>query len=283
MPIWLSYLKTLPLYLLPHGLFAKGMYRLSQCRIPWIKNTMIRLFIRFYKVNMEHAQIREADQFEHFNGFFTRAVRRGSRPLDNAVNAVVSPVDATVSEFGTIDGARLLQVKGKSYSLRSLLAGRGWENFQNGTYLTLYLAPADYHRVHMPLAGKLVEANYIPGRLFPVNSSSVRVVNQLFCRNERLCCRFDTAAGDLLMLLVGAFFVGGIESVWHGAVNPSHHGLARSLPGHPDRLDKGAEMGRFKMGSTVILLFQPGMVEWQGIRAGQAVKMGQAVGHLMAK
>jgi phosphatidylserine decarboxylase len=229
----------------------------------------------------------EPTAYASFNEFFTRALREGTRPLDADPRAIVSPVDGTVSEAGTINADRLLQAKGHEYTLRALLAGNGaWERtFAGGSFATIYLAPYDYHRIHMPLAGELRESFYVPGRLFSVNRTTAQLVPGLFSRNERVFCGFDADGTPFGVILVGALNVGSMATVWHGDVTPRKHREVTALPVNEvlaaKALPKGAEMARFNMGSTVILLLPPGAAEWTGtMRPGQTLRMGERIGTL---
>ncbi|HET9864572.1 MAG TPA: archaetidylserine decarboxylase [Steroidobacteraceae bacterium] len=272
-------------HLLPQHGISRLVLQATRSRAPAFKNALIRLFVRGFKPDMADAALTEPTAYPSFNDFFTRALRAGTRPVDADPAAVVSPVDGTVSEAGTLTADRLLQAKGHEYSLRALLAGRdAWaRSFAGGTFATIYLAPYNYHRIHMPLAGKLRESLYVPGRLFSVNSTTARLVPGLFSRNERVICGFDSAGMPWALILVGAFNVGSMATVWHGDVTPRHHREVTALPVTdllaPVTLDKGAEMGRFNMGSTVILLFPPGAVDWQpSLAAGRVLRMGERIG-----
>ena len=272
-------------HLLPqHGL-SRLVLQATRSRTPAFKNALIRLFVRGFKPDMSDAVLTDPAAYPSFNEFFTRALRAGARPVDADPAAVVSPVDGTVSEAGTLSADRLLQAKGHEYTLRALLAGRAaWErSFAGGAFATIYLAPYNYHRIHMPLAGELRESFYVPGRLFSVNNTTARLVPGLFSRNERVVCGFDSAGMPWSLILVGALNVGSMATVWHGDVTPRRHREVTPLPVSdllaPLSLDKGAEMGRFNMGSTVILLFPPGAVQWQSsLAAGRALRMGERIG-----
>jgi phosphatidylserine decarboxylase len=274
-------------HLLPQHGISRLVLKATRSRAPAFKNALIRLFVRGFRPDMSDAVETEPTAYASFNEFFTRALRPGTRPLDTGTRAIVSPVDGTVSEAGTLTADRLLQAKGHEYSLRALLAGNAaWErSFAGGTFATIYLAPYNYHRIHMPLAGELRESFYVPGRLFSVNSTTARLVPGLFSRNERVVCGFDTAGMPWALILVGALNVGSMATVWHGDVTPRKHREVTALPVtgvlSPVTLDKGDEMGRFNMGSTVILLFPPRAVQWEAtLRAGQVLRMGERIGTL---
>jgi phosphatidylserine decarboxylase len=286
--ILLDNLRSWPLALLPHQLLSRVVRRTTRWRAAWWKNFLINTFIRCFGVDMSQARSPSAVDYPDFNSFFTRALRDGMRPLPDALDAIACPVDGTVSAAGSIDEDRILQAKGHAYSLTTLLGGdaQSAARFQNGRFATLYLAPRDYHRVHMPCAGRLTETTYVPGRLFSVAPHTTRAIRGLFTRNERLACMFDTADGPLAMVMVGAVFVSCMETVWGGVVNPRMHMSLQTRKFDetgetPPVLQRGEEMGRFNMGSTVILLFGPGQAEWSAaLQPGKAVTLGQEIGTL---
>jgi phosphatidylserine decarboxylase len=274
-------------HLLPQHGISRLVLQATRSRAPAFKNALIRLFVSGFKPDMSDAVETEPTAYGSFNEFFTRALRPGTRPVDSDARAIVSPVDGTVSEAGALTADRLLQAKGHEYSLRALLAGNAaWErSFAGGSFATIYLAPYNYHRIHMPLAGELRESFYVPGRLFSVNRTTARLVPGLFSRNERVICGFDSAGMPWALILVGALNVGSMATVWHGDVTPRKHREVTALPVtdvlSATTLDKGAEMGRFNMGSTVILLFPPGAAQWQStLCAGQVLRMGERIGTL---
>jgi len=274
-------------HLLPQHGISRLVLRLTRARNPTLKNALIRLFMRGFEPEMQDAVETEPTAYGSFNEFFTRALRPGTRPVDPDPRAVVSPVDGTVSEAGTLSADRLLQAKGHEYSLRALLAGKpAWErSFAGGTFATIYLAPYNYHRIHMPMGGELRESFYVPGRLFSVNQTTARLVPGLFSRNERVVCGFDSSGMPWALILVGALNVGSMATVWHGDVTPRKHREVTALPVTdvlaPTVLAKGAEMGRFNMGSTVILLFPPGAADWQSsLATGRELRMGERIGTL---
>lgn len=282
----IDYLKSWPLYLLPHRLLSRIVRSLARCRIRPLKNFLIEAFIRSFDVDLGDAEQASGSGYPDFNSFFTRALRPGARPVTPLPQALACPVDGFVSQAGELDRDRIIQAKGHDFSLIRLLGGDEQRAvpFTDGRFATLYLSPRDYHRIHMPVTGRLLETLYIPGRLFSVAPHTTRAVPGLFARNERLVCLFETATGPMAIVLVGAIFVSCMETVWGGVVNP---GLAahirhrrHDLPGEtPVVLDKGAEMGRFNMGSTVILLFGPGRVRWaDGVQPGAPVRTGQLLG-----
>lgn len=274
-------------HLLPQHGISRLVLRATRSTNPAFKNALIKLFVRGFKPDMTDAVETVPTNYASFNEFFTRALRAGARPLDSDPLAIVSPVDGTVSEAGPLTADRLLQAKGHDYSLGALLAGNpAWErSFVGGSFATIYLAPYNYHRIHMALAGELREAFYVPGKLFSVNRTTAQLVPGLFSRNERVFCGFDFGGMPWGIVLVGALNVGSMATVWHGDVTPRKHREVTALPVNdsiaPTTLAKGDEMARFNMGSTVILLFPSGAAEWAGkLAAGCKLRMGERIGTL---
>ncbi|MFO7552964.1 MAG: archaetidylserine decarboxylase [Haliea sp.] len=274
-------------YFLPQQLLSRLTGTLAELRHPrWLKDLMISAFIRAFGVDMTEAEEPYPEAYPSFNAFFTRPLRPGARPLAEA--DIVCPADGSINQIGRIEEFSLLQAKGRRYSTWALLGGDEARaaQFRNGHFATIYLSPRDYHRVHMPIDGELVATRYIPGKLFSVNATTAAGVERLFARNERLVCYFDTAAGPMAMVLVGAMVVAGIETVWEGQVAPPPRAMLhrdyREVPA-PVRLLKGEEMGRFKLGSTVILLFPEGRMDWSpDYVADSATRLGEALGSLAA-
>lgn len=276
-----DYLKTLPQYLLPQHLISRITLRLTRCKTTWFKNALIRWFIRQFNVDMSQARDPIPENYEHFNAFFTRELRPGVRPVVSGAHEIACPADGAVSQLGAIDDGNVFQAKGHDYSLVELLGGSADRAapFRNGRFATLYLSPRDYHRMHMPLDGTLREMVYVPGNLFAVNAVTVKMIPRVFARNERVVAIFDTPVGQMAMVLVGAINVGCIETVWHGVVTPPTRPDITTWPYGNVNLARGAEMGRFNMGSTVVLLFGPGVMEWsESLHAGSAIQMGQLLG-----
>lgn len=271
-------------YLAPHHLVSRLMGRAADCRAPEIKNRMISRFVRRYNVDMSEALVEDPLAYASFNDFFTRALKPDARPLDDEPGAALCPADGAISQIGAIDNGRIFQAKGHSFGLTDLLGGDAERAapFAGGQFATIYLSPRDYHRVHMPLAGTLREMVHVPGRLFSVNPLTARSVPELFARNERVACLFDTEHGPMALVLVGAMIVASIETVWAGLVTP-HKRQVRSVryddaARAPIHLDKGAEMGRFKLGSTVIVLFGPRRVRWLDLPSVRGpVRMGETL------
>jgi len=272
-------------YLLPHHLLSRLIGYAAECRISWFKNNLITWFVKQYNVDMSEAQVEDPAAFEHFNAFFTRALKDDARPLDTAPGSILCPADGAISQLGKIEHGRVFQAKGHSFSVVELLGGNNERAspFMGGDFATVYLSPRDYHRVHMPLAGTLREMVYVPGRLFSVNQTTAENVPELFARNERVVCLFDTERGPMAVVLVGAMIVASIETVWAGLVTPPRRTLKSvrydEAARAPIHLEKGAELGRFKLGSTAIVLFGPEQMQWaEGLAANGIVRMGQALG-----
>jgi phosphatidylserine decarboxylase len=274
-------------HLLPQHGISRLVLALTRSRSPAFKNALIRLFVRGFKPDMSDAELTDPTAYPSFNEFFTRALREGARPIDPDPSAIVSPVDGTVSEAGSLTRDRLVQAKGHQYTLRALLAGNeAWErSFTGGSFATIYLAPYNYHRIHMPLPGELRESFYVPGKLFSVNRTTAQLVPGLFSINERVFCGFDAGGTPWAIILVGALNVGSMATVWHGDVTPRKLREVTALPVtdalSPLALPKGAEMGRFNMGSTIILLLPPGACTWNDrLVAGRTLRLGERIGTL---
>jgi phosphatidylserine decarboxylase len=275
-------------YLLPQHLLSALVHELTRSRVRWLKNVLIGGFLERFHPDMSDAEQPDPFSYDSFNAFFTRALRADARPADPDPSAIVSPVDGKVSQLGRLDGSWLLQAKGYAYTLESLLATDGsWADaFRGGSFVTLYLAPFNYHRIHMPLAGTLRAAWYVPGQLFSVNATTAASVPGLFARNERLVCVFDAASLSFALVLVGALFVGSMSTVWHGEVTPRRPRRRAELPldAGPSSLTlpRGAEMGRFNMGSTVILLLPAGRAEWlASLAPGSTLRLGATLARLI--
>jgi phosphatidylserine decarboxylase len=267
-------------YLLPqHGL-SRLVLAATRVRSRWFKNWLIRGFLKLYPIDMSEAAPSDPYAFGSFNEFFTRPLKDGARPIAGDAHAIACPADGVVSEAGAVEAGRLLQAKGRHYALTDLLAGQTWASrFEGGSFATIYLAPFNYHRVHMPLRGELQETVYVPGRLFSVNAATARLVPGLFARNERVLTLFDTPFGGCALVLVGALNVGSMATVWAGDITPAARRVVTRIPAAPLTLEKGAELGRFNMGSTVILLFERNRARWGGqVRAGCVVRLGQSLG-----
>lgn len=272
-------------HLLPQHLLSRVMGWLAECRWRWFKNLWIRLWIKHFQVDLSEAESSELDAYPNFNTFFTRALRDGARPLADGDDTLLCPADGAISQIGPIRSGRIFQAKGRDYSLVELLGGDRSlaQTFDDGHFATIYLSPRDYHRVHMPATGTLRSMHYLPGKLFSVNTTTAQHVPSLFARNERAVCIFDSDHGPFAMVLVGAMIVAGIETVWEGQVAPPRR--AATVRYYPDQrqvtLARGDEMGRFKVGSTVILLFGKDQVAWlESFQAGSPTRMGEAMGRI---
>lgn len=273
-------------YPLPHHLLSRIVNAATRTTYAPFKDLLIRRFMHRFGVDLREAAEPDPGAYASFNGFFTRALREDARPLAPGDDAIASPVDGIVYQAGDIRNGRMLQAKGRDFSLVELLGGLPGmaAPFFHGHFCSMYLAPADYHRVHAPLDATLRRMLHVPGRLFSVNPATVQRVPRIFARNERVACVFDTQAGPMGVVLVGALFVGGIETVWAGEVTPPMgrrvgHRAYGGDAGPAPSFARGAEIGRFNMGSTVILLFGRDRVAWDA-RLGprMRVRMGEAIG-----
>ena len=273
-------LSVLPQYIIPKQALTQLMGHLAQLRGGASTTAVIRWFIKRYNVNMSEALHEDPSAYATFNDFFTRQLKAGMRPLAQA--DWICPVDGAVSQLGKIAGDQIFQAKGHHYSTQALLGGDAQlaAQFKNGHFATIYLSPRDYHRIHMPCAGKLLQMVYVPGDLFSVNPTTARGVPGLFARNERVVCVFEGAFGPFVMVLVGATIVGSMATVWHGQVNPPRSGHIRTW-NYADQnicLAQGDEMGRFLLGSTIVLLTPPSNLEflahWE---AGKPTRLGEAM------
>lgn len=263
-------------YPLPHHALSRLTGKFAQCDNPWVKDTLVKAFIKRFNVDMSQALEPDPTAYATFNDFFTRALKADARPLGEGI---LSPADGTLSQYGRLQAGQLVQAKGHTYSAQTLLGGDTAlaEEFLGGSFATVYLSPKDYHRVHMPVTGTLREMIYVPGRLFSVNQATANYVPGLFARNERLVCIFDTEHGPMAMVLVGAMIVAAIETVWSGQVTPLSGHPQRMQFGQPIRLEKGAEMGRFKLGSTVVMCFAK-TVNFEERPLATMVSMGESLG-----
>lgn len=275
-------------HIVPQHLLSRCTGWLAELRQPvWLKNWVIGLFVRHFNVDMSEAVEPDYERYGNFNEFFTRPLVEGARPIAQA--DIVCPADGAISQLGEIREGLCFQAKGKYFSTEELLGGDTARAalFSRGQFATIYLSPRDYHRVHMPLAGRLTATSYIPGKLFSVNAVTAENVDRLFARNERLVCHFDTAAGPMAMILVGAMVVAGIETVWSGQVAPPPKlPLVTDFADLPAAVElaKGQEMGRFKLGSTVILLFPKDTMAWDAVyTAASPTRLGESLGRFSAE
>ncbi|MBS0365283.1 MAG: phosphatidylserine decarboxylase [Proteobacteria bacterium] len=274
-------------HLLPQHALSRLVWHVTRSRIPLVRDLLVDRFVAGFRPDMNDAAEPDPRGYPTFNAFFTRALREGARPMPADPHLLTSPVDGAVSQAGVMDGSWLIQAKGHAYTLESLLAGedRWAAGLRGGSFATLYLAPFDYHRIHMPLPGTLRAAWYVPGRLFSVNTSTAALVPGLFARNERVVLVFEDGPLTWALVMVGALFVGSMSTVWHGDITP------RAAPGitplqpltgaAPLQLPRGAELGHFNMGSTVILLLPPAAATWEpGLVPGTTVRVGQPLARM---
>ena len=267
----------------PQHLLSRGAGMLAYCETPWLKNTLIKHFISHFNVEMREAAKPDYTQYANFNAFFTRELKTGARPIADG-SCVISPADGAISQLGPIKDGRIFQAKGQDYTALELLGGKAElaRHFSDGFFATIYLSPRDYHRVHAPISGTLADMIYVPGKLFSVNTTTANNVPRLFARNERLICIFDTAIGKVAVILVGALIVAGIETVWAGQIAPPlKTRIANTTLHQAITLAKGDELGRFKLGSTVILLFEKDRVQAEPqFREGSPLRMGEKLANL---
>jgi len=273
-------LAVLPQYLLPKQLLTVLAGRIARARGGRLTTTLISWFVRRYGIDMNEAANPDIASYATFNDFFTRALKDGARPLANAT--LICPVDGAISQFGALQGDQLLQAKGHHYSSTALLGGDAAlaARFKDGLFATLYLSPKDYHRIHMPCDGRLRRMIYVPGDLFSVNPTTARAVPGLFARNERVVCVFESSRGLFVLILVGATIVGSMATVWHGVVNAQRGGklLEWRYDDQTVQLQQGQEMGRFLLGSTVVLLFPQGPLQFNPAwRPDATIRLGEAM------
>ncbi|OGV26223.1 MAG: phosphatidylserine decarboxylase [Legionellales bacterium RIFCSPHIGHO2_12_FULL_37_14] len=263
-------------FLLPKILLTSFAGLVANCKIVWLKNFVIRKFIKTYNVNMAEACYSDASKYESFNDFFTRKLLPEARPMAQA--DFICPVDGVLSESGVIDRGKLIQAKGRDYTVQSLLATKEENLFSQGYFATFYLSPKDYHRIHMPIDGTVTKTVYLPGKLFSVQPATQRSISKLFAQNERVVIYFDTPKGKMVMVLVGALIVGKIATSWHGEFKRKDH--KQTLIHDLIHLKQGEEVGYFKLGSTVILLLSPDSINKSAplLKANQEVKLFQSLG-----
>lgn len=269
-------------YGLPHHTLSRWMGKLTHSENRVLKNLMIAGISKLYGINLDDAVGQTANDYPSFNAFFTRALKPDARTWPTETNAIASPADGFISQIGTVSNGDIFQAKGKSFTASALLGDpTRAAAFQDGTFATIYLSPRDYHRLHMPVGGTLREMAHIPGRLFSVNAATTNAVPSLFARNERVVAMFDTELGPMALVLVGAIFVCGIATVWHGVVTPPTAGQVRTwhYGDEAPALAMGEEMGRFNMGSTLIVLFPKDAVQWlPEWQPGQPIRLGNLLG-----
>ncbi|MCX7124580.1 MAG: archaetidylserine decarboxylase [Gammaproteobacteria bacterium] len=277
-------MKTCLQSLIPQHALSRFLGKLANAKMGFITRFGIKQFIKHYKVNMAESKIEDYREFKTFNDFFTRELKSGARVISAENNVMISPVDGCVSELGYIEKDKLLQAKGAYFNLLDLCGGDAQLNktFTDGAFLTIYLAPKDYHRYHMPISGKLLQMIYVPGDLFSVNQSSVKNVPGLFARNERVICIFETEIGKVALIAVGAMIVGSMSMNWHGIVSSKNRDVMRwDYADRNIQLQRGEEVGHFRLGSTVILLCEQNAVEWNSLlQAEKTLQLGEAIAAL---
>ena len=284
--------KAFTFYLFPHHLLSRLTYHLTRFETP-LKDPLIRAYIRFFEVDMQEAQAPHAKDYSSFNDFFTRALKPGVHQVNDNLDTLVSPCDGTVTQIGEIEESSLLQAKGRYYQVSELLGGdhpRARETahqFADGKFCSIYLSPRDYHRIHIPADACLKTMTHIPGRLFSVADYALRTIPQLYVRNERVACIFESDLGTFAVVMVGALNVGSIETIWSGPVTPSAFAATRfdyseNSPVQAVNLKRGEEMGRFNMGSCVIVLTSNPKLSWNPVYApGKYIRMGEELGCLI--
>lgn len=274
-----DYLKSTPFYFLPHHAISGLVFFVARIKWSPIKNFSLKVYLGLHEVNMSEAIEENPYAYDNLNAFFTRALKSDVRPIDSTENSMCSPVDGKVSQAKEIQDGRIFQAKNHDYSLLELVGGikELAQPFHNGKFATIYLSPRDYHRIHMPIDGTLTDMVYVPGRLFSVAPHTVNTVPRLFARNERLVCKFETPHGPMIMILVGAVNVSAIDTVWAGSVTPpSKKNVIHTRYENVEiKLKKGAEMGRFNLGSTVVLLMGENCTLENSITHDEPVKLGQ--------
>lgn len=274
-------LVTLPQYIIPQHVFSLVMYRATRCEVVWFKNLIISTIIKQYRVNMAEAAEMNLNYYSSFNTFFTRLLRNDVRPISES--DIVSPVDGVVSQVGPVTSGQIVQAKGQEYSVLALLGGDDalTSEFVGGQFATIYLSPKDYHRIHMPATGILRKMRYIPGKLFSVSPRTARAVPDLFARNERVAVTFDTDFGPIVMVLVGAIFVGSMETIWAGQITPNYGKVIQQWTYDGEQaitIEKGQEMGRFNMGSTVVMLVGKDVALFnEQVEAEATIQLGNAM------
>jgi len=276
----MDFIKVTPQYFIPKHMLSSGMHWFMQVETPWIKNNVIKLLTKIYGINISEAADEDINNYPHFNAFFTRALKPEARPIDDTPNCWVSPVDGLISQSTHIEGNKIIQAKCHPYTVEALVGGDiGYaKQFNNGEAAVIYLSPKDYHRIHTPVDAKLLSMTYVPGDLFAVNPATVRQVDGLFARNERLVIRFENEHGLFCLIMVGAIFVGSMETVWEGKITPDYEPTIQHWDYQDENIqfNKGDEIGRFNMGSTVVLLTtEQQLPELGKIHANTPIKMGE--------
>lgn len=282
-----DFFKTFWQYLVPKHFLSTLIHWLMNRETPWLSQFIIKQFVAFYGVNLAEAERSAIEDYRSMNDFFTRSLAADARPIDTNMNSIVSPADGKISQSGSLKHNQIIQAKGYDYSVEALLGGDIClaKSFYNGDFAVVYLSPKDYHRIHMPMDGKLLGMTYVPGDLFAVNPATVRMVPNLFARNERLVISFETAVGPMVLVMVGAIFVGSMETVWQGKITPDY-GTSLKYWDYTDQslhFAKGEEIGRFNMGSTVVMLLPAGKTYGLNTYDDNPVLMGQAIASISNK
>lgn len=279
-----SKLKVLPQYLIPKQAITRLAGKLASAEAGMLTSVVIKWFVKRYQVNMDEAEQPNIATYKSFNDFFTRPLKKGVRPITKS--DFISPVDGAISQFGNIQADQIFQAKGHQYSIIAMLAGNKAlaTRFENGQFATLYLSPRDYHRIHMPCDGKLKSMTYVPGDLFSVNPTTAQGVPGLFARNERVICEFDSVHGVFVLILVGATIVGSMATVWHGVVNSQRLGSLKTWNYETQSilLKQGEEMGRFLLGSTVVVMFPENCLSFNNSwKPARPIKFGEKMADII--
>ncbi|OFA32277.1 phosphatidylserine decarboxylase [Glaciecola punicea] len=277
----IDWIKVRIQYILPKHFLSRLIGQLAAAEAGAVTQFCIKRFIKVYNINMKEALHEDPSAYKSFNDFFTRALKRDVRPIIEGDDILCQPVDGNVSQYGDIIGDKVFQAKSHYYSVTTLLGGKPEiaECFKGGKFVTIYLAPKDYHRIHMPIAGKLTDTLHVPGELFSVNPLTARNVPGLFARNERVVTIFDTSVGKVAVVLVGATVVASIETAWAGNITPPASKYVQHWQHSQDNitLEKGQEMGRFKLGSTVVLCFESDKISFKDLSTGDVTRLGEAL------
>ncbi len=276
----MDFLKVAPQYVIPKHFLSTAMHGFMQIETPWVKNNVIKLLTKIYGIDVSEAADENIENYPHFNAFFTRALKPEVRPIDETPNSWVSPVDGVISQSTHIEKNHIIQAKAHPYTVEALVGGDidYAKQFHNGEAAVIYLSPKDYHRIHMPVDAKLISMTYVPGDLFAVNPATVRQIPGLFARNERVVIRFENEHGIFCLIMVGAIFVGSMETVWEGKITPEYEPTIQHWDYQDEDIHfkKGEEIGRFNMGSTVVLLTTQGQLPELGkIHPNTPIQMGQ--------
>ncbi|OUS05488.1 phosphatidylserine decarboxylase [Gammaproteobacteria bacterium 54_18_T64] len=263
---------------IPQHKLSRLIGKVAEAKTPWLKNYLINQAIRTYNIDLSIAEREHPEQYATFNDFFTRSLKPGARPTCSHANAIVSPADGILSQFGAINNEQFIQAKGQTYTTSRLLGNDDTlaAEFSGGSFATIYLSPRDYHRVHMPWAGKLLETRYIPGKLFSVNQATANGIPELFAKNERLICIFETSRGKIALILVGAMLVAGIETRWQNHYTPATQAHVK-FSSQVMSFERAEEIGRFKFGSTVVLLFNESLTFSEQLASGDEILMGEGL------